>query len=165
MSNPGTPAPPITGTTEAVVPPQVIPAAGLPTGSPSVLNFTLTGNRGLDTIIAFVLAGASARGAEWGIEHLAILHGYDTTTIAAILFGALATVAASAWAWVNTHFSQNKQAQAVMAGINLATAGNSLTITNPDGTVSPKPVTAESAAEIVKNFADVKVAVQNEAAK
>ena len=159
MSNPSTPAPPITGTTEAVTPPQIIPLPAPAAGIPSALNFTLTGNRGLDTVIAIVLAGLSARGAEWGIEHFEVLHNYDATTITTILFGALATVAASAWAWMQTHFSQSKQAQAVMAGINLATAGNSLTVKNPDGSVSPKPVTAETAAAIVKGYADVKVTV------
>jgi ABC-type phosphate transport system substrate-binding protein len=156
MSNPGTPAPPITGTTEAVAQPQVVPAAP---SIPSALSFTLTGNRGLDTVIALLLAGASARLAEYGAEHFAALHTLDSTTLTATIFGVLATLAAAAWAWINAHFSQSKITAAVQAGVNLAVAGKSLTVTNADGTISPKPVTAASAAEIIKNYADVKVKV------
>jgi hypothetical protein len=154
-------APPITGTTEPVTPPQVVP---ITPPTPSVFSFTLTGNKGVDMVLAFAFAALSARGAEWGIEHLEVLHGYDVPTIATILFGALATLAASAWAWINSHTSQNKLAAAVQAGVNLATAGKSLTVKNYDGTVSPLPVTPESAAEIIKNFGNVKVKVADEPA-
>jgi hypothetical protein len=147
-------APPITGTTEPVTPPQVVP---ITPPTPSVFSFTLTGNKGVDMVLAFAFAALSARGAEWGIEHLEVLHGYDVPTIATILFGALATVAASAWAWINSHASQNKLAAAVQAGINLERAGKSISVINPDNTISALPVTPQSAAEIIKEFASVRV--------
>jgi len=154
-------ATPIVGTTEDVPKPQVVPALTPPSATP--INFTLTGNKGVDTLIAFVLAGASLRGAEWGVEHIAALHGFDALSLSTVLFGVLAGLAGGLWAWVNTHLSQNKLAEAVMSGVNLATAGKSISVENLDGTVSPKPVTPESAAAIIKDFSQVQVKVPDAA--
>lgn len=156
-------APPIVGTTEQVPTPQVVPAAmPSPVSNPliaAVTSFKLTGNRGVDMMIAIGLGIASLRGAEWGIEHIAYLHKYDPLSIAVIVFGALVTAVSGVYAWVKSHASSNKLAEAVMAGVNLATAGASISVQNADGTVSPKVVTAETATEIIQKYAKVQVKV------
>ncbi len=85
---------------------------------------------------------------------------------AVVLIASLAPTAAAAlwsvWAAVQK-VRQKKVAEAVgvQAGINLVTSGQALTIAgalltvaNPDMT-PPRPVTLQSAAEIVKNFAPI----------
>ena len=77
--------------------------------------------------------------------------------------GAVSVIGPAVWGvWVAiTHAARARQAQAkaVQAGINLVVAGQALTnegkliqVANPDST-PPKPVTEQTGAEIVKNFA------------
>lgn len=78
------------------------------------------------------------------------------TLIGGAVFTTLSTIAAAVWGWlrgtqIGQVFEQHEVA-AVQAGINLATAGQAITVVTTQGNRVPLPVTPATAKEIVQNF-------------
>lgn len=76
------------------------------------------------------------------------------------IVGTLVTLAPIAWSWVDkiraAQTTKEKEAIAVQAGINLIHEGAGILISDPvTGEQTPKPVTQETAAAIIKNFGPV----------
>lgn len=120
----------------------------------------LTGNPGLDSLIRSGLVAASTGLTVWALGYLTE-HGFSNDPNLALLISGMigATVlgiATALWGWLKGsrigQFIASKQAQAVMAGINLAASGNATTTINTQGDRVPTPVTPASAKEIIKNF-------------
>lgn len=139
MSNPGTPAP-----------------------TPTL---SITGNPAIDGMILKGLMAGSAAIAGVILTWLNA-HGFNDPNLNLMLSGAvlsvLAMVATAIWSFIKSRLDQ---AKAVNAGINLFASGASVNVpVDHTGLVMPKPVTPESAANIVRDFGNVKVAIPDEPA-
>lgn len=137
MSNPGTPAPTTT--------------------------LSITGNPEIDGLILKGLMAGSAAIAGVILTWLNA-HGFNDPNLNLMLSGAvlsvLAMVATAIWSFIKSRLDR---AKAVNAGINLFAAGASINVpVDHTGLVTPKQATPASAADIVKNFGNVRIDIPNE---
>lgn len=129
---------------------------GVP-GLPKVLK--LTGNPAYDGLILKGIIASATAIVYWAAGHLHVSDPNEIT--AAIVFAVALGIGGSTALW-GFIMSKINQAQAVNAGINLATSGNALAsdgktvVSINDGTTPPLPATTVTAPEIVKNFAPAK---------
>lgn len=121
--------------------------------------FALTGNPAIDGLIIRVLASAAAAIA--GIIATWLnAHGFHDPNLKLMLSGLLLSLLCGGgsliWGFV---LAKINQAKAVQAGVNLVASGNALAadgqtvVAANDGSTPPKPVTVQTATQIVKDFA------------
>jgi hypothetical protein len=135
----------------------------LTTPSPSAttpLSASITGNAALDGLILKGITVLATLATTWLMSHLDLKDPNFAYWLTGAITSALAIGATAVWGVLNSRLNQVK---AVTAGMNLVVSGAAITQSNVTGTVL-KPVTPASAAEIVKNFGNVRVPVKDEPA-
>lgn len=123
----------------------------------------ITGNPQIDGLILKGLIAVSAAAAGV-IATWLNAHGFKDPNLNLMIDGLVMSVLSGGlvmvWGWVQ---SRGNTARAVQAGINLTVAGKALAadgttvVTKNNGATPPMPVTAATAAQIVKDFAPTQV--------
>lgn len=125
----------------------------------------ITGNPAIDSLIRYGLVAALA-GVTGIIGSWLNRHGMTDPNLLVMISGGIASLLGAlvmaAWGILRSadigKIIAVKEAAAVQAGVNMTVAGQALdtngnVVSKNDGTTPPKPVTVETAKEIIANFA------------